>query len=134
MSHLSQLHTALHATLHTDAALNALISGVYDSAPENALFPYITLSEMRVEDASSRGISISTITIALNIWSRYQGRRELYDISARLDSLMTTAHLVGQGATMLVHIRKESQRFMQLEAQRIMQSHLQYQAVMQGTL
>lgn len=130
--HLSTLQSALYALLNNDALLNTKIKGIYDAAPENPVFPYITLSDTYIEDASVRDIIISDIRFELNIWSNYRGRSELYDISETLDALITSQHIRDSGADTLIVIQKQQQRFLQLDKQRIVQSNIQYRAIMQG--
>ncbi len=131
-THLSQLQSALYALLDNDAELHAIIHGIYDAAPENPVFPYITLSDIQIEDASARSLPISEIHFELNIWSTYQGRAELYNISENLDGLITNTGLQGFGAHQLLVIQKQKQRFFQLSKQRVMQSNIHYRAIMQG--
>ena len=51
------LRAAIHDALSADGALTAALGGqrVYDAPPRGAAFPYVTLGEARLVDASSDG-------------------------------------------------------------------------------
>ena len=51
------LRAAIHHALAADSGLAAALGGarVYDAPPRGAAFPYVTLGEARVADASSDG-------------------------------------------------------------------------------
>ena len=133
-AHISQLQSAFHLLLNNDDMIGQMVSGIYDAAPENVLFPYITISNIEVQDASARQLPISDIRIELNIWSAYQGRAELYEISKKLNTLIINESLRNHGADQLVTVQKVNQTFTQLNKQRVMQSRILYRAIMQGEI
>ena len=85
---LQALQSALYVRLSGDAALSAMISGVFDHVPDHTDYPYVTLG-----DASSRDWSTTTTTGAdtqftLSIYSRSGGRKETLLIMERLHTLL----------------------------------------------
>ncbi len=65
-------HTGIHAVLGDPPRL-------YDSPPEDPVFPYLTYGDMRSEDLSGDGIGVMTHAFSLHLWSRYAGRSEVLD-------------------------------------------------------
>jgi hypothetical protein len=53
---------------------------LYDAAPEDPVFPYLTYGDMRSEDNSGDGVRLIRHTVTLHIWSRYAGRTEVIEI------------------------------------------------------
>lgn len=89
---LVAVQDAIYAALSGSAALQALIGNparLYDHVPEDAAFPYVELGEVSARrfDSASRGGLDCQLT--LNVWSRYQGRREAKQI---LDAIYGVLH------------------------------------------
>ena len=75
-------HAALYSALKNNAALSAKVSGLFDVVPTTAAFPYIEVGEVfEVNDEilDNRG---AEITLRLHVWSKYAGRKEIYEIRA----------------------------------------------------
>ncbi len=89
---LAALQDALYAALASSAALKALIGDpvrVFDHVPSETAFPYVEIGEVkaaRFDSASRNGLDC---TVTLNVWSRYQGRREAKQI---LDAIYAVLH------------------------------------------
>ena len=73
-------HTALYAALNNDAALRALITGIYDMPPDNAVSPYIQVGATQEVSDELLDNTGAEITTTLHIWSRYAGRKEVLRI------------------------------------------------------
>ena len=74
---------ALQMALSTDSAVQAILGNpprLYDSAPENPVFPYLTYGPMRSQDISGDEALLKSHTLSLDIWSRYGGRAEALTI------------------------------------------------------
>jgi len=100
------LRAAMHAALAADAALSALLGGpnVYDEVPREAAFPYVTLGEARIADASSASESGLDHQITLHAWSRQGGHREAHEIAGALLQALDNAPLALDGHQ-LVNLR-----------------------------
>lgn len=79
---------AIHQVLSGDASLMALIDGVYDFVPADTQYPYVTLGDSRVQDHSTVGVQGFRQTLAVHIYSRARGRKEVTDIMARIYELL----------------------------------------------
>jgi len=77
-----EISKALHSLLLAHSGVQAVLGEpprLYDSPPEDPVFPYLTYGPMRSEDRSGDGAVINTHTLTLDIWSRYGGRAEVME-------------------------------------------------------
>lgn len=89
------LRAAIHHALTSNGALAAVLGGarIYDEPPSNAEFPYITLGEARLRDASSDEGVIQEHQLTLHVWSRKGGHREAHLIAGVLLRSLDDARL-----------------------------------------
>ncbi len=89
------LRAAIHHALVTDAGLAAALGGgrVYDAPPRTAVFPYVTLGEARVSDASSDDGPTQEHLLTLHAWSRQGGHKEAHAIAGALLQALDDAPL-----------------------------------------
>jgi dUTPase len=78
------LQTALYSAL--DAALSC---SVYDSVPQGAAMPYVTLEFQDVEDADFLGEKRDFRAIYLAVWSSYRGQKEVLEL---MQTIYNTLH------------------------------------------
>lgn len=74
-------HAALYAALKNNAALAAVITGIYDMPPDNAASPYIQVGDTQEVSDDLLNNTGAEITTTLHIWSRYAGRKEILQIN-----------------------------------------------------
>jgi hypothetical protein len=88
------LRAAVHDALVADGALVALLGGakVFDAPPRSAAFPYVSLGEARVTEASSEGDLEHQLT--LHAFSRQGGHKEAHMIAGALLGVLDDAPLV----------------------------------------
>ncbi|MEM8987908.1 MAG: DUF3168 domain-containing protein [Pseudomonadota bacterium] len=77
-----EVQQAVYAALSADSALQALIGAparIYDDAPADAAFPFVTIGQARATDwhGADGGVEHD---IRLYAWSRYAGRKEVKQI------------------------------------------------------
>ena len=63
----------------------------YDDVPQEAQFPYVTIDDagaVEIDDTCTRRWRV---TVALNVWSRYDGYAETYQIQGLIDSVLAYA-------------------------------------------
>ncbi len=110
------LRAAIHDALLADSALASVLGGarVYDEPPRDAEFPYVTLGEARLIDASSDGGQTQEHQLTLHAWSRKGGHREAHVIAGALLQALDDAPLEPDGHRLvnlrfsIADIRRES--------------------------
>jgi len=78
----ADLQRAIFSTLEADATLLGLIGGpkVYDRAPPNQPFPYLTFGRTSIYDWSTGTENGSEHLFTLHIWSKAKGKKETLEI------------------------------------------------------
>jgi hypothetical protein len=110
------LRAAIYDALLADGALSAVLGGprVYDEAPQDTVFPYVTLGEMRLADASTASEAGLAHQLTLHAWSRQGGHREAHEIAGALLQALDDAPLMLDGHELvdlrfaLADIRREA--------------------------
>ena len=110
------LRSAIHDALIADSALTAALGGakVYDEPPRNAAFPYVTLGEARVVDASADDAPLQEHQLTLHAWSRQGGHKQAHAITGALLAALDDAPLAPSGPRLvnlrfsIADIRRES--------------------------
>ena len=85
------LAQALHMALRDDVAVTAQLGDpprLYDHAPEDPIYPYLTYGAMREQSEGGDDLQLSAFTLNLHIWSRYGGRSEVLSTTAALRSVI----------------------------------------------
>jgi len=78
-----EIAKAVHNVLSDNMTVKAALGDsprLYDSPPEDPVFPYLTYGPMRSEDNSGDGAVITNHVMTLHIWSRYGGRAEVLGV------------------------------------------------------
>lgn len=95
------LQEALYTKLTSDSTLMNLIGGVYDKVPEGAAFPYVTLGDVASEHWANLQTSGTLHRLALHVYSRGGGRKEVHQITDRLYALLHEGSLNLSGQSLL---------------------------------
>jgi Protein of unknown function (DUF3168) len=76
------LQKAIHVALTNAGPLTALMGGVriFDDAPRNPAFPYVTHGESVVRDWSCATDEGHEHSVTVHVWSRGAGRRQAHEI------------------------------------------------------
>ena len=91
-----EISKAVHARLSADVLVQGQLGNpprLYDSSPEDPVFPYLTYGPMRSEDISADGAIIQSHTMTLHIWSRYAGRAEVMEVLSAVTTALEDAPL-----------------------------------------
>jgi len=109
MSAAIELQKAVFATLASSAALNGLLNGakIFDHAPANVTFPYLTFGRVSVFDWSTDTSAGAEIFFTLHAWSKARGKSEALAVIAQARALLHEAELTLAGHR-LVNLRAES--------------------------
>ncbi len=89
------LQKAAYEALIADSALTTLLGGdrLYDHVPQSSAFPYVAIDQMRINDWSTGTERGSEHVLMLHIWSRYDGKREAYEIADAVREALDDAEL-----------------------------------------
>ena len=90
------LATAIHETLSGHNAIKSVMGDparLYDDAPDDPIFPYLTYGAIRMEDESADDAPLTAHIMTLHIWSRYGGRAEVFDLLHVVSSALRAANL-----------------------------------------
>ncbi len=98
-----ELQKALFALLAADTPLNILLGGpaIYDRAPPNADFPYLTFAGASATDWSTQTTRGQDHDVIIDVWSRDRGRGEALEIAAAIDTAISAASLTLAGHTLV---------------------------------
>lgn len=103
----AQIAKAVHQSLTQNTVIQDSLGvppRLYDNAPEDPVFPYLTYGPMRSEDIGGDDVPLFSHQMTLHLWSRYQGRSEILTLmevlktalgdQSVLEDEMTTENLV----------------------------------------
>ena len=98
------LAKAIHLALSNNLAVQSILgqdARLYDHAPEDPIYPYLTYGPMRSADIGGDASPMTAHNLTLHLWSRYAGRAEimtmLQAVSGALESgswQLSEGHLV----------------------------------------
>ena len=81
MNSAAELQKAIFETLGANAALTEVVgTRIFDHAPANAAFPYITFGRTSVYDWSTGTESGTEQLFTLHAWSKSKGKKEVLEI------------------------------------------------------
>ena len=107
MNSAAELQKAIFEALGANATLAALVgTRVFDHAPANAAFPYITFGRTSVYDWSTGTESGTEHLFTLHVWSKAKGKKEALEIMELARGTLHDAALELEGHK-LVNLRLE---------------------------
>ncbi|NGO53622.1 DUF3168 domain-containing protein [Allomesorhizobium camelthorni] len=91
----AELQKAVFEALAADAAVTALLGGgkIYDHAPANVAFPYLTFGRTSIFDWSTGTESGTEQLFTLHVWSKAKGKKETLAIMEAVRALLDDAAL-----------------------------------------
>lgn len=103
-----ELQRAVFASLHADAELTAAMGEVrlYDQAPANAKFPYLTFGRTSVYDWSTDTESGAEHLVTLHVWSKERGKSQCHALIETVRKALDDAALTLDGHA-LIRLRAE---------------------------
>ena len=98
------LARAVHVVLRDNLDIQYALGGtngepprLYDAAPEDPVYPYLTYGAMRSEDIGADETPLSSHQMTLHLWSRYTGRAEVLSLLSRVAAALDATALTGVG-------------------------------------
>lgn len=130
----NELQKAVFAALTGEAALTVLLGGakVYDHAPADVTFPYITFGRTSVYDWSTGTESGVEQLFTLHVWSKAKGKKEALDIMEAAKTRLHDRALPLEGLA-LVNCRLEFAEARYDDDLSVYHGLLRFRAVMEPT-
>ncbi len=103
---------AIFAALNGNVTWNGATVPVYDNAPQDAAYPYVSFDEQLSVEADYLAERKDDRTFYLSVWSNQPGKKQVLEIMAALDALLHRKRFtmdVGYMVTCYV-ARKSTQR------------------------
>ena len=85
------LAKAVHAALGADVAVQSVLGNtprLYDHAPEDPIYPYLTYGPLRSEDIGGDVSPMTAHNMTLHLWSRYGGRAEIMALTNAVSGVL----------------------------------------------
>ena len=95
------LQVAVYTALTADATLGARVTGIYDTAPENATAPYISFGSSSLQPRDAKNLEGAEIVFDLHIWTATEGQMEAKELMALVDAVLHEAALTLAGHTLI---------------------------------
>jgi hypothetical protein len=98
------LQKAIYGVLTGNAPLMAAVEGVYDKVPQAAQseddgdFPFVVIGRDDLSPADTKTSNGISATCQVHIWSRYEGMKEIKQISGLIYGLLQKGSLTITGA------------------------------------
>lgn len=128
-----ELQKAIYARLGANAPLAALIATrIYDNAPGDTAFPYVTLGENETSDESGDETDLIEHRLTIYVWSRSGGRSEAKSIMAAITDTLHDADLELAGHS-LINLRVVSAETRRASDNATWLGALRFRAVTQKT-
>lgn len=131
MSYNPEIFTAfLYDTLSTDAAITALVTGVYTYTLQETQTPYVVINIDNIRPLNASSLNAQEVEFSLNCYSSEAGYSELFDISEKLFAAMQdkTATLTGYK---VVNTRFIDSRFERMTDGKGVTATLEFRSVIQ---
>lgn len=103
-----ELQKGIYQALAGDTSITGLLGGtnIYDDAPQNADYPYLTFGQSIARDWSTGSEDGLEHILTLHVWSRAGGKKETYEIIEAIRQVLHDA-LVTVTDHHLVNLRHE---------------------------
>jgi hypothetical protein len=124
------LQQAIYTTLTAAPALTTALGGprIHDEVPQPTAFPYVSFGPSTVEDDDTSSERADRHLLALHIWSRGRGRKEIHTL---VDLVRTALHdrALTLSGHRLINLRHEKTDTRRLPDGETVQSTLHLRAV-----
>ena len=125
------LQKAVYQALTADAALMAIVNGVYDFVPASAAYPYAVIGEMTGADRSTKTTGGMEFRFFVRVFSREGGRKQAASAMERIHAVLHHAALSVTGQT-LVSLRCEGSEIRLEDDGATYQGILRFRAALEG--
>lgn len=104
--HSFPLQEILYSTLNGDSTLGGLVTGVFDSVPDDTTLPVVQIGSATTNDDGMKGTDARSYIFQIDVFSNYRGFKEVKQIMQRVYTLLHEQALIVSGAN-LINLRCE---------------------------
>lgn len=101
MGYETAVQTAVFLRLKNDATLQGLVGDVYDSVPDNAALPYVTIGEDVITESDTADTLGVEASITVHVWTDTaggtRGRKQAKQIQGAIYDALHRANLTAEG-------------------------------------
>lgn len=88
-----RLQEAVFSALQADEDLSFLVSGIYDEAPLEAAYPYVTMGETSLRPNDLKDRDGAQVNFDILVWSNEASQMQVKELMATLDQILDKASL-----------------------------------------
>lgn len=122
------LRTAVSNHLLAQQSVADTLSGIYETAPAQARYPYMTFGDERISDWSAQNFTGTQHQLFLNSWSNGESFGELYELHALVRQHLSPETLDLDGHKLVVFFLEE-ERFLMDRRRKTRLGVLRYRAL-----
>lgn len=100
---LWELQKAAFTVLDGDATLSGLVTGVYDQVPQDTSFPFVVIESIGSSGKSTKTEEVIQAIVSIAVYSRYRGKKEVWEILNEVKRIMHNNLLSMTGCTMVIN-------------------------------
>lgn len=92
MSTLEDIARTVHTVLADSHVIKDRLGTpprLYDHAPEDPVFPYLSYGAMRLQDIGGDETPLQSHQMTLHLWSRYSGRSEILSLLEQVKAVLS---------------------------------------------
>lgn len=97
--HSFALQEAIYSTLNGDATLTGLITGIFDSVPDDSTLPVVIVGPQTTNDNGSKTLDGRDYIFNVDVYSDYRGMKEIKNIQKEIYRLLHESSLSVSGAS-----------------------------------
>lgn len=92
MSDMQEIARVVHQVLSDSTLITDSLGTpprLYDHAPEDPVFPYLSYGAMRFQDLGGDETTLQSYQMTLHLWSRYAGRSEILSLVEQVKTVLS---------------------------------------------
>jgi hypothetical protein len=99
---LMEVQHALYTKLHGDGVLMSMVTGIFDAEPQKTALPYIVIGDGSLRELPAEGVTLSELTLQIDVWTDASGRKSALTILNRLFAVLHLGTLTLAGLQQVI--------------------------------
>jgi len=96
-----QVQEAVFSALIADTALQERLTGIYDEAPSEARYPYLTMGDTNASTNDLKDITGAQISFNIALWSNEPSQMQVKELMEHTDKILHRSKLIIVGYDLL---------------------------------